>query len=640
MSIRRRKFDLHLRRLIREICGSPDVDINDALATAQLAHLGQRRRSGEEYIEHPKQVAQIVYSYYQDPVLCAAALLHDTLEDAVAQGNADTDEEMASLISGSFGDPELGDDVLRLVRSLTHIKNVPYTDYLLDLALDPQALKVKLADVLHNLSSSPSEKQIVKYTSALEALRDAYGEPPAGISKSHWNALKKVVGMSDLSEVLVQEFRRTLRESRAEDPVRKAIDLQYPDDLRKIHQTMSAAGQSLYLVGGAVRDSLMGQTPKDYDVATNAPPDKVMEILSKDPELQIKPVGEAFGVVLVKTPAGNEYEVATFRKDIGSGRRPDSVEFTDIKTDVQRRDLTINALFYDMDAGEVVDYVGGIEDIENGIVRAVGDPTERFAEDKLRILRAVRFAARMGSDLDPDTKDAIKTDNELTGVTPERIRDEFLKGMNSAQSIPTFLQMVEDLDLFPQIFPGLSVSLSGSDSEFPPVQLALLLDDNESDVVKRVLKPMRYTNGEIDLIGFLLRFKDVTKDVAPMLKKEFTRIKTKPSVLTDYALAGGAPPANVADAFIKFAEAPPAANPKDLMSQGLKGPDIGTAMQKAEEEGVKYNPPSPSRITDFMAPDQSYDPLSHPDTYENQRIDMDLPEGFGGKKRKYHKKRK
>ena len=86
-----------MKRLIREICGAPNVNIDDALATAQLAHLGQKRRSGEEYIEHPKQVAQIVYDYYQDPVLCAAALLHDTLEDAVAQGNADTDEEMASI---------------------------------------------------------------------------------------------------------------------------------------------------------------------------------------------------------------------------------------------------------------------------------------------------------------------------------------------------------------------------------------------------------------------------------------------------------------------------------------------------------------------------------------------------------------
>ena len=186
MSIRRRKIDLYLRRLIREICGAPDVDINDALATAQLAHLGQRRRSGEEYIEHPKEVAQIVYNYYQDPVLCAAALLHDTLEDAVAQGNAESDEEMASLIAGSFGDPQLGDDVLRLVRSLTHEKSTDYTSYLLNLASDPQALKVKLADVLHNLSSSPSEKQILKYRGALEALRAEYGEPPVGISGAHW----------------------------------------------------------------------------------------------------------------------------------------------------------------------------------------------------------------------------------------------------------------------------------------------------------------------------------------------------------------------------------------------------------------------------------------------------------------------
>jgi len=586
MNVRKRKFEIYLRRLIREICGAADVNIDDALATAQLAHLGQKRRSGEEYIEHPKQVANIVYQYYQDPVLCAAALLHDTLEDAVAQGNAETDEEMSSFIAGSFGDPQLGDDVLRLIKSLTHEKNVPYTEYLLDLALDPNAIKVKLADMLHNASSSPSEKQLGKYRDALETLRGAHGEPPAGIDSSHWKSLKAAVGLSDVSEVLMREYRKTLREikEKEQEVVRKPLALSFPDDLGDIHQLMSSAGQELYIVGGAVRDSLMGKTPKDYDVATNAPPEKVQEILSKDPDLQIKPVGEAFGVILVKTPAGNEYEIATFRKDIGKGRRPDSVEFTDIKTDVQRRDLTINALFYDMDSGEVVDYVGGIEDIEKGVIRAVGDPAERFDEDKLRILRAVRFAARMDSDLDPETKEAIKADNELTGVTPERIRDEFMKGISSAKSVSGFFNMLQELDLYDQIFPGLSVDITESDSDSPIVQIALLIYDNDPETTVKALKAMRYTNEEADTIGFLLTFKDITKEIAPKLKKAVSRVKIDPSVIKDFAQAGGAPTMKVVDAFIKFSSAPPAADPRDLMSQGLKGPDIGTAMQKAEEE--------------------------------------------------------
>lgn len=227
MSAKKKKIQLYLRRLIREICGAPDVDINDALATAQLAHLGQRRRSGEEYIEHPKQVAQIVYNYYQDPVLCAAALLHDTLEDAVAQGNAETDEEMASLIAGSFGNPELGDDVLRLVRSLTHEKSTDYTSYLIDLAADPQALKVKLADVLHNLSSSPSEKQLLKYKTALEALRAEYGEPPAGISGAHWEALKNIVKLDapvkDMREVILRKYVREILVERSAGTVEGSL---------------------------------------------------------------------------------------------------------------------------------------------------------------------------------------------------------------------------------------------------------------------------------------------------------------------------------------------------------------------------------------------------------------------------------
>ena len=206
MNVKSNKTRLYLRKLIREICGAPDADINDALATAQLAHLGQTRRSGESYIEHPKEVAQIVYNYYQDPVLCAAALLHDALEDAVAQGNADSNEEMASLIAGSFGDPSLGDDVLRLVSALTHDKGIAYNDYLLDLASDPQALKVKLADVLHNLTHSPSEKQIAKYGGALRALQGVYGDPPAGISAGHWRALKSAAGMEPLREGALKEY--------------------------------------------------------------------------------------------------------------------------------------------------------------------------------------------------------------------------------------------------------------------------------------------------------------------------------------------------------------------------------------------------------------------------------------------------
>lgn len=191
------------------------------------------------------------------------------------------------------------------------------------------------------------------------------------------------------------------------------MEIPIPKDLQQVAEIFFKAGAQLYLVGGSVRDALMGKIPKDFDVATNVSPDQVIRIMSSHTEFKMKEVGKSFGVVIVVGPSGEEFEVATFRKDIGVGRRPDSVEFTDISTDVQRRDLTINALFYDIKSHEVVDYVGGIEDIKNNVVRTVGDPHQRFAEDRLRILRAFRFAGRMGADLDPTTAAAIHADNSL-----------------------------------------------------------------------------------------------------------------------------------------------------------------------------------------------------------------------------------
>jgi poly(A) polymerase len=183
------------------------------------------------------------------------------------------------------------------------------------------------------------------------------------------------------------------------------------DFATSIVQTLRQCGFQAYLVGGCVRDLLLGREPKDYDVATDATPPQVMEIF---PETYA--VGAQFGVVLVPAPRdepGDEsasasshadaVEVATFREDIGysDGRHPDKVRFSqDPREDVARRDFTINGMLLDplsgQMPGEVLDFVGGRKDLEAGIIRAIGDPEQRFEEDKLRMLRAVRFAARFG----------------------------------------------------------------------------------------------------------------------------------------------------------------------------------------------------------------------------------------------------
>lgn len=182
------------------------------------------------------------------------------------------------------------------------------------------------------------------------------------------------------------------------------------------------AGHQAYLVGGCVRDLLLGAKPKDFDVATDARPDRIMSLFPNSGR-----VGAHFGVVLVRDVFA-QIEVATFRSDdeYSDGRRPDSVHFeTEPRQDVLRRDFTINGLLMDPDTGAVLDYVGGRVDLENRVIRAIGDPGLRFREDHLRLLRAIRFAARLNFAIEPVTFAAIRRDHALIRtVSAERVRDE------------------------------------------------------------------------------------------------------------------------------------------------------------------------------------------------------------------------
>ncbi len=185
---------------------------------------------------------------------------------------------------------------------------------------------------------------------------------------------------------------------------------------------LRGAGHQAYLVGGCVRDLLLGQKPKDFDISTDARPDRIMDLFPRSGR-----VGASFGVVLVRD-VFPQVEVATFRSDhdYADGRRPGSVHFeNDPRQDVLRRDFTINGLMMDPDTGEVLDYVDGRADLERRVVRAIGDPDTRFGEDHLRLLRAVRFAARLGFAIDADTFAAIQRHHALIlKVAAERIRDE------------------------------------------------------------------------------------------------------------------------------------------------------------------------------------------------------------------------
>ena len=220
-----------------------------------------------------------------------------------------------------------------------------------------------------------------------------------------------------------------------------------------ICETLRRNGHEALLVGGCVRDLLLGREASDYDVATDATPDRVMALFPESIA-----VGAQFGVMLVPRD-GVKVEVATFRSDVGysDGRHPDSVVYArTAKEDVQRRDFTLNGLLMRHDTGEVLDFVGGQADVKNRVVRAIGEPDRRFAEDKLRLMRAVRFAARFGFTIEPATFAAIQRHApEITQVSAERLRDELTKLLTEGAARHGF-ELLDETCLLPVVLPEIA----------------------------------------------------------------------------------------------------------------------------------------------------------------------------------------
>jgi len=230
---------------------------------------------------------------------------------------------------------------------------------------------------------------------------------------------------------------------------------------RSIVERLRAKGFEALYAGGCVRDRLLGLEPHDYDVATNARPEEVETLFPRT-----VPVGAQFGVILV-LEQGAKIQVATFRGDGAylDGRHPESVVYTDAEGDAHRRDFTVNGLFCDPLKDEILDFVGGRDDLKSGILRAIGNPSERFAEDKLRMLRAVRFATTLGFTIEPATWEAVKRHApEIHAVSAERIRDEFCKILLSPNRLRGF-DLLEESGLLREILPEME-PLKGCDQ--PP----------------------------------------------------------------------------------------------------------------------------------------------------------------------------
>jgi len=225
---------------------------------------------------------------------------------------------------------------------------------------------------------------------------------------------------------------------------------QLRQDALAIVRALRQAGFTAYWAGGCVRDRLLGRVPQDYDVATSARPEDVARLFPRTVA-----TGKAFGVMQVVT-AGRTCEVATFRRDsaAGDGRRPDAVSFSSPEEDARRRDFTINGMFFDPVAGEVIDFVGGREDLARKIVRTIGDPQARFREDYLRLLRAVRFAATLEFALEPATLAALQAlAPRIAGISAERIQQELTRLLTAAPRAGQGLRLLQASGLLAVLLP-------------------------------------------------------------------------------------------------------------------------------------------------------------------------------------------
>ena len=383
------------------------------------------------------------------------------------------------------------------------------------------------------------------------------------------------------------------------------IEIPLPNDIIEISNAYIKAGKDIFLVGGAVRDFIQGIKPKDWDLVTNALPNESKDIVKSYTLLKnlkgfrvSDEQGKNFGVLRVYTKDEPEgYEIASYRRDISGGRDTkgddQKVEMggdVTIEDDCNRRDLTMNALFYDIKNKKIVDLVGGVDDIKNGVVRAVGDASQRFIEDRLRILRIFRFAARTGGQIDQKTADSIKKDNRLKNIGPkddvsqERVWEEIKKAWSQAKDYRNYLDFFTKFDMWEEVFPGSDINTELVDSkDFVVVIANLFKNENPEGLEKRLIQDYKIESETATKIVFLvslLSFK--IEDVFDVYKKR-QQCSISDETILEWLRVEGIND----DSLIKFVEYKPTTSAQDLMSQGFKGRDLGIKIKEIEVEKFK-----------------------------------------------------
>jgi len=377
---------------------------------------------------------------------------------------------------------------------------------------------------------------------------------------------------------------------------RISVNIPIPNDIIEISNAYIKAGKDIFLVGGAVRDFVQGISPKDYDLVTNALPNESKEILRgfnvSDEQ------GKNFGVLRIFTkdePTG--YEIASYRRDISGGRDTkgddQKVEMggdVTIEDDCKRRDLTINALFYDIKNKQIIDLVGGIDDIKNGIIRAVGDASQRFIEDRLRILRIFRFAARTGGKIDDKTSEAIKKDNRLKGVSikddvsQERIWEEMVKAFKQAKSYKKYLEFFNEFDMWQQVFPSSKINTDIEEANKLTSYIANLFKfEDTKGLETRMIQNYKIDGDTASIVVFLIDLLKLTTDNALELYKRKVRCHCTVAQIIDWLDT-----CEIHNKiFIRFIDYVPSVSAEDLMAKGFKTKALGDEIKRLEIEKFK-----------------------------------------------------
>ena len=366
-----------------------------------------------------------------------------------------------------------------------------------------------------------------------------------------------------------------------------------PQSVKDLHKLFKASGKKLYLVGGAVRDFLTGDKPKDFDLATDALPDEVLGII--DDKYRTNLQGKAFGVVVVFTKDQPEgMEIATFREDVSKGRNPEVKLGATIEQDVKRRDISFNGLFFDLDTNEIVDLVGGQQDLKDGVTRMIGDPNERFDEDSLRILRAFRFASRYGHPLHKDTEAAIAKRNQLENIEPEsgemkrisqeRIWEEMKKAWKQAKDYRNYLAFFSKFDMWEQVFPGVEINTDLVNSkDFVVVFTNLFKNADTNRLETKLVQEFRIEIENVKKIVFLLELSKMNvEDVLDIFRKRQQCAITDATILEWLRVSD-----NQNDMLVKFIDYKPTTSSQELMSQGFKGKELGEEIKRLEIDKFK-----------------------------------------------------